>query len=264
MEKKWLLWLVLSILALSFGHAAAQDKFPGMVLVPAGEFNMGLDEAQVQKLVDTLKAMSKYFDNTTPAHKVDVAAFYIDIYEVTNEDYKKFVEATGHNIPLNWEDAGGDIPKGKEMHPVTFVNWEDADAYCKWAKKRLPAEAEWEKAARGTDGRLFPWGDKFEKKKLNYEKSRKNGTTKAGSYKDGISPYGCYDMAGNVWEWTADNYLPYPNNTKEDEFYGTERYVLRGGSFLDADYDTVSAMRSKFTKLTDDENVGFRCVKSAK
>jgi iron(II)-dependent oxidoreductase len=253
----------LSLIVLNSGIARAEEKYPNMVLVPAGEFTMGLDEAQVKKVVDLLGGMVKYHDSSTPAHKVKLDAFYIDKYEVTNEEYKKFVEAKGHRIPLHWEDAGGDIPQGKEKHPVVYVSWEDAVAYCEWAGKRLPTEAEWEKAARGTDGRFFPWGNKFSRKKANFEKSRKNDTTKVGSYPKGVSPYGCYDMAGNVWEWTADNYLPYPGNKYEDEFYGKERYVLRGGSYLDAKYDLLTTTRSKFTPVTDDENVGFRCAKSA-
>ena len=250
--------------AKEYPHTAlAEDAPSGVVLVPAGEFTMGLGGARAKKIVGTLRGMVKYHDSSAPAHKVNVGAFYMDKYEVTNENYKKFVEATNHQIPLHWEDAGGDIPSGKEKHPVVFVNWEDASAYCKWASKRLPTEVEWEKAARGTDGRLFPWGDNFSRKNLNFDKSRKNDTTKVGSYPKGVSSYGCFDMAGNVWEWTADNYLPYPGNKHKDEFYGKERYVLRGGSYLDTKYDAVTTMRSKFTPVTDDENVGFRCAKSS-
>jgi iron(II)-dependent oxidoreductase len=263
MIKRNLVWLVLSLVVLYPHPALAEDKPLEMVLIPTGEFNMGLDVARVEKMVGSLGGMVKYHDSSTPAHKVNVDAFYIDKYEVTNGEYKKFVTATSHKIPLHWEDAGGDIPTGKEKHPVVYVSWEDAVAYCEWGGKRLPTEPEWEKAARGTDGRLFPWGKKFSKKNLNFDKSRKNDTVKVGSYPKGVSPYGCFDMAGNVWEWTADNYLPYPGNKHEDEFYGKERYVLRGGSYLDAKYDAVTTMRSKFTPVTDDENVGFRCAKSA-
>jgi formylglycine-generating enzyme required for sulfatase activity len=262
MMRKFLVLLGLIVAIIHYNPAGAEDIPADMVLVPAGEFTMGIDEARIGKIVGQLGGMAKYYYNATPAHKVNVGAFYIDKYEVTNEEYKKFVTATGRQIPLHWEDAGGDIPSGKEKHPVVYVSWEDAAAYCKWAGKRLPSEAEWEKAARGTDGRLFPWGDKFSRKKLNFEKSRKHGTVKVGSYPKGVSPYGCFDMAGNVWEWTADNYLPYPGNKYEDEFYGKERYVLRGGSYLDAKYDALSIVRSKFTPVTDDENVGFRCAKS--
>ncbi len=262
MSKKKLVVLVICLLVFYIKSVAAEDVPTGMVLVPAGEFTMGIDEARLEKIVGTLGGMVKYHDSATPAHKVNVDAVYIDKYEVTNDEYKKFIAATGAAIPLSWEDAGGDMPRGKGKHPVVYVNWENAVAYCEWVGKRLPTEAEWEKAARGADGRLFPWGNKFSRKKLNFEKSRKRGTTKVGSYPKGVSPYGCYDMAGNVWEWTADNYLPYPGNKHEDEFYGKERYVLRGGSFMDAKYDALTTMRSKFTPITDDENVGFRCAKS--
>lgn len=262
MIKRILALFVVSLIVFYYNTAAADDEYPGMALVAAGEFSMGLDVDRVKKVVGSLGGMVKYHDSATPAHKVNVDAFYIDKHEITNEAYKKFIEAAEYRIPLSWEDAGGDIPQGKEKYPVIYVSWEDAVAYCEWTGKRLPTEAEWEKAARGTDGRLFPWGNKFSKKKLNYNKSRKRGTTKVGSYPKGASPYGCLDMAGNVWEWTADNYLPYPGNKYEDEFYGKERYVLRGGSYLDARYDAVATMRSKFTPVTDDENVGFRCAKS--
>ncbi|MBI5787344.1 MAG: formylglycine-generating enzyme family protein [Candidatus Schekmanbacteria bacterium] len=243
---------------------SAEDKTPpaeltkDMVLIPAGEFTLGLSKDEVPAISDALGAMPKYFDCCTPSRKINLPAFYIDKYEVTNEQYKKFLDATNHTPPEPW--GGNNFPAGKAKHPVVNITWEDASAYAKWAGKRLPTEAEWEKAARGTDGRYFPWGNKFEKSAANTDESGKGTTTAAGSYEAGKSPYGVYDMAGNVWEWTADYYLPYPGNTYADEFYGKERYVLRGGSFADLNYDALTFIRSKFTPQTDDDNVGFRCA----
>jgi formylglycine-generating enzyme required for sulfatase activity len=149
---------------------------------------------------------------------------------VTNAQYLEFVRATGHGAPKHWE--GGKIPEGTEGFPVSYVNWSDADAYCKWAGGRLPTEIEWEKAARGTDGRLFPWGDDWDARRcrnfetvtgqripmewdrwlaaedawMNSHSATREGLAPVGSYPDDGSPYGCLDMAGNVFEWCADWY----------------------------------------------------------
>ena len=239
-------------------RAGQKPDLSNMVRIPAGEFIMGVDVNRLPEICDRVGGMVKYLENATPERRVKLPEFYIDKYEVTNAQYKKFVDATGHKPPEHWE--GGSIPPGKENHPVVFVSLEDAKAYAKWAGKRLPSEAEWEKAARGTDGRLFPWGNKFKRRHANTDEARKGDTTPVGSYEKGKSPYGVYDMAGNVWEWTSDNYLPYPGNNIPDEFYGKERFVLRGGSFLDLKNDALTIVRSKFTPVTDDENVGFRCA----
>ena len=143
-------------------------------------------------------------------------------------------ENKGYPIPEHWKK--GTIPKGKEMHPVVYVSFEDALKYCEWKTEkegrqyRLPTEYEWEKAARSTDGRIYPWGDEFDKGKCNCYKSGINDTTSVDKYPDGVSPYGCYDMTGNVWEWVDSWY---------DE---NERYrVLRGGSCVDGDQERVRA-----------------------
>ncbi len=232
-----------------------------MILIPAGVFTMGLTDAQLGKVKDLGGSVVRN-GNATPAHKVNLPAYYIDKYEVTNEDYKKFVEATKRTPPEHWE--GGNIPAGLGKHPVVFVTMNDAKAYAKWAGKRLPTEAEWEKGARGTDGRIFPWGNRYKRRHANTDEARKGGTTPVGSFEKGKSPYGVYDMAGNVWEWTSDNYLPYPGSKHEDEFWGKERFVVRGGSWYDLKSDAVTAARSKFTPPSADETLGFRCAKDAK
>ncbi len=263
MKKTPLVMVMLSLFVAGSVVLVEADTPPkGMVHVPPGEFIMGANPDQLAQIADKVGGMVKYIENATPRRKVNLPGYYIDKYEVTNDDYKKFVEATKHTLPEHWE--GGNIPAGKGKHPVVFVTMEDAKAYAKWVGKRLPTEAEWEKAARGTDGRIFPWGNKYKRKRANTDEARKGSTTAVGTFEKGKSPYGVYDMAGNVWEWTSDNYLPYPGSKHEDEFFGKERYVIRGGSFMDFKNDALSIVRSKFTPQTNDENVGFRCVKEAK
>jgi formylglycine-generating enzyme required for sulfatase activity len=257
--KAWwrvLVCLVWAGLFIGPGQAKAGEE---MVQVPAGEFTMGISAEQIKRVVSSLGGQEKYLDPCTPQHKLKTGAFSIDKYEVTNQEYKKFITASKHQPPEDWE--GGNYPSGKAKHPVVFVSWSDALAYCKWAGKRLPTEAEWEKAARGTDGRLYPWGNKWDMRKANTAKGRKHDTTPVGNYKKGVSPYGCYDMAGNVWEWTTSYYKPYPNATVENEFFGEERYVVRGGSWDDAPYDALTVARAKFTPQTTFEHLGFRCVR---
>ena len=207
-----------------------------MVRIPKGEFLYG-DEKE-KKNID---------------HDYEIGA-----YPVTNGEYKEFLdENKGYPIPEHWKK--GTIPKGKEMHPVVYVSFEDALKYCEWKTEkegrqyRLPTEYEWEKAARSTDGRIYPWGDEFDKGKCNCYKSGINDTTSVDKYPDGVSPYGCYDMTGNVWEWVDSWY---------DE---NERYrVLRGGSCVDGDQERVRASnRDRLVPAGWVSNIGFRVALSA-
>jgi formylglycine-generating enzyme required for sulfatase activity len=166
-------------------------------------------------------------DNEKPAHEVTLDAFYIGKYPMTNAEYKRYIDDMGRSF---------DIPSGKEQHPVVNITWSEAHDYAVWAGMRLPTEAEWEKAASWDAGRKrrYPWGDDFDQDKCNTKSSRIGGTTPVGKYSpDADSPYGCADMAGNVWEWTSSLYKAYPyraDDGREDPDADGRR-VVRGGSF---------------------------------
>jgi len=225
-----------------------------MVLVPAGEFTMGSTTGDADE---------------QPAHLVHVDAFLIDIYEVTVMRYAAFLKATGGNSPSDWKTANQPI---YQKRPVANVEWAEAAAYCTWAGKRLPTEAEWEKAARGTDGRLYPWGNNPPTPRhARYGKtaSHNHGTlASVGTLEQGKSPYGLYDMAGNVWEWVQDWYDPRyyeksPKNNPKGPEAGTKR-VLRGSGWQN-ETPTVRI----FTRVDSDpavrnESTGFRCARDAK
>lgn len=227
-----------------------------MIRIPAGPFIMGTND----RLPDE-----------GPQHTVTLPAYWIDKYEVTNAQYKKFIDATGRRSPDHFRNRT--YPRGKADHPVTFVTWEDATAYCQWAGKRLPTDAEWEKAGRGTDGRWFPWGNDFDLYKANtpqrWSKLGEQGdTTPAGAFEGGKSPYGLYDMSGNVWEWTSSWYVAYPGNTHPSENYGHKYKQLKGGSWFDCSFYKcgISAPmfnRSFFNIKMKNESFGFRCAKDA-
>lgn len=230
---------------------------PGpMALIPAGEFVMGSDD----RLPDE-----------GPRHKVVLDAYWLDVYEVTNAQYKKFIDASGRRSPSHFRNRT--YPQGKADHPVTEVTWYDAEAYCAWAGKRLPSDQEWEKGARGSDGRMFPWGDEFDADKANtplrWAKLKQEGDTlPVGSFPAGVSPYGMYDMSGNVWEWTASWYQAYPGNTHPSENYGEQYKTLKGGSWWDCSFYKcgISAPvfnRSFFLRGTHNKSFGFRCAKDA-
>ena len=228
-----------------------------MILIPAGEFIMGTNTRMPDE---------------GPEHKVTLPDYSIDKYEVTNLQYKKFNDATNRKSPSHFKNRT--YPKGKADHPVTYVSWFDAKAYCEWAGKRLPTDAEWEKAARGTDGRNFPWGDEFGDDKANtpvrWEALDKPGdTTPVGAFPAGKSPYGLYDMTGNVWEWTASWYEAYPGNTHPTENYGEKYKTLKGGSWWDCSFykcgiSAPSFNRAFFLPKTRNKSFGFRCAKDAK
>jgi formylglycine-generating enzyme required for sulfatase activity len=227
-----------------------------MILIPAGEFIMGTDIR---------------LSDEGPQHKVTLPAFYIDKYEVTNLQYKKFNDETHRRSPRHFRNRT--FPEGKADHPVTYVSWEDAKAYCEWAGKRLPTDEEWEKAARGTDGRMFPWGDEFDIAKANtplrWQQAGQFGdTTPVGAFEAGKSPYGLYDVSGNVWEWTASWYKAYPGNDKPSESYGERYKTLKGGSWFDCSFYAcgISAPvfnRAFFAKRVKNDSFGFRCAKDA-
>jgi iron(II)-dependent oxidoreductase len=236
-----------------------------MVLVPAGEFLMGTSDAQIEDFLQTHPDWKReWLGIEQPQHRVYLDAFYIDKTEVTNAEYKRFVEATGHKPPPHWQD--GQIPAGQENYPVTHIHQpDDAQAYAAWASKRLPTEAEWEKAARGTDGRIYPWGNDWDPEKANVLGSEWNGPAPVGTYGPaGASPYGALDMAGNVWEWcsdwyAADYYLGSPLRNPQGPSEG-RHHVVRGGSWFDPPEYARCAFRYGLYPRRLFTNQGFRCV----
>lgn len=230
---------------------------PGpLVRVPAGDFQMGSND----RLADE-----------GPQHTVRLGDYDIDRYEVTNLQYQEFIAATGRRAPDHFENRAH--PPGKADHPVTFVTWFDARDYCAWAGKRLPTEQEWEKAARGTQARIFPWGDEFDIRAANTpvrwaRLGQEGDTTPVGAFKAGASPYGLDDMSGNVWEWTDSWYRAYPGNTHINENYGEHYKTLKGGSWWDCSFykcgiSAPSFNRAFFLKTTKNNSFGFRCAKDA-
>jgi formylglycine-generating enzyme required for sulfatase activity len=261
-----------------------------MVYVPAGPFSMGSDLSEIEKTF--VSASRKYqdilwvwFEREFPKHEINLPGFWIEILPVTCARYQQFCERSGYRTPESW--MNGRMPEGQENHPVVDVSWEDVLAYCQWVGKRPPYESEWEKAARGTDRRTWPWGNEFIAEGGNIDRSSAAGTRPAGSFPQGASPYGCLDMAGNVFQWTRDICVPYPGYQETDELIrarqehhktGFERLVVfkdgaqveenrpfqffggvaRGGAWAScAEY-----CRSAFRLETQGKStlIGFRCV----
>jgi formylglycine-generating enzyme required for sulfatase activity len=174
--------------------------------------------------------------------------FYIDVHPVSNAHYARFVAATDHAPPQHWKD--GDYPAELAEHPVVFVTWHDASAYAEWSSKALPTSGQWEKAARGTRGNVYPWGDQPTPAKCNVRENGVGETTAGACYQSGVSPYGAYDMCGNVWEWCSTPTKP-------------GRYALKGGAWTSPfNRATPSAFNDAAASMCDDDT-GFRCVTSA-
>jgi formylglycine-generating enzyme required for sulfatase activity len=273
------------------------DDGADMVLVPAGEFWMGSTRAEVDRATEECKkagvaegTCKDWTERELPRHRVTLDAFYIDSYEVTNALFERFVRAASHRTTAEsegwgraWKEKDGKwqwikvdgatwrAPNGPGTsagsdHPVVQVSWLDASAYCQWAGKRLPTEAEWEKAARGTDSRRYPWGEDWDASKANGQMSVR-ATRPVGSYPGGVSPHDAHDMAGNVWEWVADWF--------DKDYYGSgsernptgpasgQSRVLRGGSWLEAPVYLRSVARHNGTPGNRSNSVGFRCGRGA-
>ncbi|MEM7129361.1 MAG: SUMF1/EgtB/PvdO family nonheme iron enzyme [Chloroflexota bacterium] len=199
-------------------------------------------------------------DSELPQHEVNLAEFRIARVPVTNGQYKLFVDDQDYQPPTHWE--GSQITIGKENHPVVNVSWHDAMAFCDWAGVQLPSEAQWEKAARGTDGQLYPWGNESPTRKLCNFGNIVGGTTSVGHYPGGASPYGCLDVAGNVWEWTSSLCKPYPydpTDGREDSERDGDR-LWRGGSFVDLIPGVRCAFRYHHVPTARYDLVGFRFV----
>lgn len=232
---------------------------PELITIPAGPFRMGSTEEQVKA--------GEADEDETPQHTVVLSEFRMARYPVTNAEYQRFVAARGSESPMGWRE--GQYPDGRGDEPVTHVSWKDAKTYCLWLSERtgkvydLPTEAEWEKAARGTDGRVWPWGDDRDPTKANSLEDGPGGTTPVGSYSPaGDSPYGLADMAGNVWEWTRSLLRPYPyekDDGRESE-EGEGQRVLRGGVFFYALWDARSCARFWDNPVRRNWSYGFRLV----
>lgn len=237
-----------ALLGCAGGQQLAPTPIPpgeGLVFVPGGEFTMGSDDGP---------------QYSAPAHLVYLDPYWIDLTEVTMLDFIGFVEATG-NAPDAWADERYLL---EADFPATGILWEEAVAYCEWRGMRLPTEAEWEKAARGTDGRIYPWGRFWRQGRANTSESGIGGPVAVGSYPKGRSPYGALDMAGNVQEWVSDRFdpdyyaeSPYRNPTGPEEILNVG---LRGGSwFTDRNLAKTFYRNSSHSALPD-SRVGFRCA----
>jgi formylglycine-generating enzyme required for sulfatase activity len=253
------------------------------IKIPAGEFIMGSKKSRDPRAED----------DEMPQHVLDVSDYHIMRYPVTIAQYKAFIDATGHRTPLWWEN--GEYPADKANHPVTGVSFGDAAAFCMWARQetglpiRLPTEPEWEKAARGPDGRVYPWGDAWEDGRCNTIETKIMGTTAVGQFSpQGDSAYGMAEAAGNVQEWIVSLYGAYPYDSsdgREDliqkldnpslypifrETGGTSvvnsveattgKSMLRGGSWRENKYQSRCAYRSWAAPMHRSPDTGFRCA----
>ncbi len=252
------------VAAIGGAAAVASTLALEWVTIPAGDFLLGS-----QPRPRHLGGSSAVLPSELPQHPVYVAEFRIAKTPVTNAEYAAFVQATGHPVPAHW--FAGIVPPNLAHHPVTHVDWYDAQAFCRWAGVRLPSEAEWEKAARGpatTAGqpRIYPWGNaRPDATRLNYGRAGPGITTPVDDYPRGASPYGVLDMAGNVWEWVSSAYAPYPFMAGEGgappagAVQTARQRVLRGGSFASPSADYVRcAMRSLSYPTRCREHIGFR------
>lgn len=289
-----------------------QNVPENMVLVPEGPFLMGSTKEGVDKLLELDRNIeAQRLDNEVPQRSVYLGAYFIDKYPVTNAEYKRFIESGCYTQRGFWSDSGWryvsqsnplesdelkSVLDGEHDCPAINVSWYEAEAFAKWTGKRLPTEAEWEKAARGDDGRTYPWGDVFDKERLNCSEAKMEKSTPVTKYPKGQSIYGCFDMVGNVWEWTVDWYDSQyyhnapdkdpkgPDSAEENPYFGQPEdvgisiydlrpstgsnilsncKVLRGGSWNGSGIVHVRCANRDYDEPAyKNDTIGFRCAKS--
>jgi formylglycine-generating enzyme required for sulfatase activity len=226
-----------------------------MVYVPGGVLKIGRDVGGEE--------------NERPAHTVTINPFFLDRLEVTNEEYRKFIQATGHIAPPSWQN--GLYPAGSEQNPVSDVTWEDASIYAKWASKRLPTEEEWEYAARGPEGRIYPWGNEWKDGVANVlaDAGKQIHIMPVGQFSAGASPFGVLDLSGNLWEWTSSDYKLYDGGKISVPYGYSNLKVIRGGSFQSEGKIATTTLRRGWpaTRLNWPDGsdpiygeTGFRCA----
>lgn len=265
--------------------ASGLDGYSSMAKVEAGEFRRGSQFEETKEYLELCQKWDKscelwWFEDEFPQKKIFLDSYWIDMYEVTNAQYLEFVKATGHRPALDdscltekcregnlWE--GDSFPPIIRNQPVVQVSWYDAYTYCQWRGKRLPSEAEWEKAARGLANNIYPWGSAPPKGRATFQRKWRGvfTMTDVGSYPHGVSMYGVYDMAGNVWEWVDDWYhFKYYSLGRKYNPHGPadgEFKVVRGGAWV----NYPNALRSAFRRWSRPEvrfnDTGFRCAKDA-
>lgn len=286
---------------------------PGMVRIPAGKFIMGSNKTDTTGKAKEFGLSKPWYLDEHPQRTLQLPDFFIDIYEVTNAQYREFVIKTNYWLPAQWEKNGylltreilesADITKLQDFvtetglapgrdaraldkealltaiekrqktldqYPVTGITWPNARDYCAWVKKRLPTEAEWEKAARGTRGQEFPWGNDWNPVKLNAASADnwEDGVSPVGAYPQGKSPYGLFDMAGNAMEWVQDDYRPYPGSTYKSTAFTKQNKVVRGGGWGGIGHYVIGhfyrgAYRFYLPPHSAFSDLGFRCAKDA-
>jgi formylglycine-generating enzyme required for sulfatase activity len=267
-----------------------QDLVPQCQTVPAGSFLMGTPDAERSILAKRYGGTRESYAEESPQHEVVLPAFAIMRVSVTNALYEQWVMATGAPVPLAWR--GGVLQEDLRDHPVVDVSWGDAVTFALWLSEQtgtswqLPTEAQWEKAARGVDGRQFPWGNTFDAELCNVRETGRSGTTPVGMFPEGASPYGVLDAAGNVWEWTRSLQAPYPYmNDDRDVIEFAEpargklrrvltrlrrqpqpstpadlRRVLRGGCYANPEGFARCACRFRLAPTSRTPFLGFRLI----
>lgn len=220
-----------------------------LVRVPAGPFRMGSEDSEA-------------FEDEAPVHEVDLEEFWIGKHAVTNRQFERFVLETGYDGGSAWKESAAQW--GPDS-PVVHVSWRDAFSYCRWAGLTLPTEAQWEKAARGTDGRKYPWGDRWEADRAWFFENSEGRIHPVDSRPQGASPYGCLNMAGNVWEWTLSVYRPYPyepSDGREDP-ESSEPRTSRGGAWYTYSRSLRCSRRCPEILTIQSNSFGFRVATPA-